>query len=63
MDERKKVVSRSSIDRGGYVGRLVAFVDMKVDEHLNDDKTLLEINTAFVVYKIPLTTEPGKRVT
>jgi hypothetical protein len=29
MDERKKVVSTSST---GYVGRLVAFVDMKVDE-------------------------------
>ncbi len=32
MDERKKVVSTSSTDRGVYVGRLVAFVDMKVDE-------------------------------
>jgi hypothetical protein len=38
------------------VGRLVAFVDMKVDELLNDDMTLLEISTgngnlnAFVLY-------------
>jgi hypothetical protein len=54
MDERKKVVSTSSTDRGGYVGRLVAFVDMEDDALLNDDKTLLEINTgtqnAYVVY-------------
>jgi hypothetical protein len=58
MDERKKVVSTSSTDRGGYLGRLVAFVDMKVDELVDDDKTLLEINTgdgkrtpnAYVVY-------------
>jgi hypothetical protein len=42
MDERKKVVSTSST---GYVGRF-AFVDMKVDELLNDDMTLLEISTA-----------------
>jgi hypothetical protein len=40
----------------GYVGRLVAFVDMKVDELWKNDNTLLEINTgngklnAFVVY-------------
>jgi hypothetical protein len=56
MDERKKVVSTSSTDRGGYVGRLVAFVDMEVNELVDDDKTLLEINTgngtpnAYVVY-------------
>jgi hypothetical protein len=56
MDERKKVVSTSSTDREGYVGRLVAFVDMKVDELSSNDMTLLEINTgngkpnAFVVY-------------
>jgi hypothetical protein len=56
MDERKKVVNTSSTDRGGYVGRLVAFVDMEVEELVDDDKTLLEINTgtgtpnAYVVY-------------
>jgi hypothetical protein len=56
MDERKKVVSTSSTDRGGYVGRLVAFVDMKVNELWSNDNTLLEINTgggkpnAFVIY-------------
>jgi hypothetical protein len=44
MDERKKVVSTSSTDRGD-VGRLVAFVDMKVDELWKNDNTLLEINT------------------
>jgi hypothetical protein len=33
------------LDRRGYVGRLVAFVDMKVDELWKNDNTLLEINT------------------
>jgi hypothetical protein len=47
MDERKKVVSTSSTDRGGYVGRLVAW---------NNDNTLLELKfgngkqNVFVVY-------------
>jgi hypothetical protein len=55
-EERFLAKARRSTDRGGYVGRLVAFVDMKVDELVDDDKTLLEINTgtatpnAYVVY-------------
>jgi hypothetical protein len=69
MDERKKVVSTSSTDRGGYVGRLVAFVDMKVDELVDDDKTLLEINTgngngtpnAYVVYNRKKSFNDGTR--
>jgi hypothetical protein len=67
MDERKKVVSRSSTDHGGYVGRLVAFVDMEVDELLNDDKTLLEISAgtgtpnAFVVYNRKKSFNDGTR--
>jgi hypothetical protein len=43
MDERKKVVSTSRPTR--IRGRLVAFVDMKVDELWKNDNTLLEINT------------------
>jgi hypothetical protein len=64
MDERKKVVSMSST---GYVGRLVAFVDMKVDELLNDDMTLLEISTgngnlnAFVLYNRKKSFNDGTR--
>jgi hypothetical protein len=62
------VVSTSST---GYVGRLVAFVDMKVDELLNDDmpsrnqhwqrqsKCLCSVQPE----KSPLTTELGKRPT
>jgi hypothetical protein len=67
MDERKKVVSTSSTDRGGYVGRLVAFVDMKVDELWKNDNTLLEINTgngkpnAFVVYNRQKSFNDGTR--
>jgi hypothetical protein len=64
-------VSTSSTDRGGYVGRLVAFVDMKVDELVDDDKTLLEINTgngngngspkAYVVYNRKKSFNDGTR--
>ncbi len=67
MDERKKVVSTSSTDRGGYVGRLVAFVDMEVDELVDDDKTLLEIDTgtstpnAFVLYNRKKSFNDGTR--
>jgi hypothetical protein len=67
MDERKKVVSTSSTDREGYVGRLVAFVDMKVDELWKNDNTLLEINTgngkpnAFVVYNRKKSFNDGTR--
>jgi hypothetical protein len=67
MDERKKVVSTSSTDRGGYVGRLVAFVDMKVEELWKNDNTLLEINTgngnpnAFVVYNRKKSFNDGTR--
>jgi hypothetical protein len=68
MDERKKLISTPSIDRGGYAGRLVAFVDMKVDELVDDDKTLLEINTgtgtpnAYVVYNRKKSFKHGSRV-
>jgi hypothetical protein len=61
------VVSTSSTDRGGYVGRLVAFVDMKVDELWKNDNTLLEINTgsgkpnAFVVYNRKKSFNDGTR--
>jgi hypothetical protein len=54
LDGRER--RRWSTSSTGYVGRLVAFVDMKVDELLNDDMTLLEISTgngnlnAFVLY-------------
>jgi hypothetical protein len=67
MDEKKKVVSTSSTDRQGYVGRLVAFVDMKVDELWKNDNTLLEINTgngkpnAFVVYNRKKSFNDGTR--
>jgi hypothetical protein len=67
MNQRKKVVSTSSTDRLGYVGRLVAFVDMEVDELLEDDKTLLEINTgtstpnAFLVYNRKKSFNDGTR--
>jgi hypothetical protein len=46
MDEREGWSARVSTDRGGYVGRLVAFViDMEVDELWKNDNTLLEIST------------------
>jgi hypothetical protein len=49
------------------VGRLVAFVDMEVNELVNDDKTLLEINTgtgtpnAYVVYNRKKSFNDGTR--
>jgi hypothetical protein len=56
LDGREEEGGQHVIDRpGGYVGRLVAFVDMKVGELWKNDNTLLEINTgngkpnAFVV--------------
>jgi hypothetical protein len=67
MDERKKVVNTSSTDRGGYVGRLVAFVDMKVGELWKNDNTLLEINTgngkpnAFALYNRNKSFKDGTR--
>jgi hypothetical protein len=49
------------------VGRLIAFVDMKVDELVDDDKTLLEIDTgtgtpnAYVVYNRKKSFNDGTR--
>jgi hypothetical protein len=56
MDDRKEVVNLSTDDSEGYMTRLVAFVDKEADGLVDEDKTLLEINTgttapnAFVLY-------------